>query len=344
MRTRLTSIALAAVAILALTSGGPASAATVGGITTLFNTPTNNIVIQMATVDLINAAPKGSYVRMAMYHLTMASVGDALSTAYARGVHIQMVLDPSAGVSPVVQKLRALLGSDPARTDFAVFFAPKGAIMHNKFVLFSNPMMVVDSTANFTNTRTWNGAVIVRDHPAYYKSYTTRFSLLAHAKVGTFTTALDNDVKSYLFPQPETSDAWVGILRSVKPQGAHIDIAMFNFTDQKLADQLNSMAAHGTRIRVAYTNLVAKLSAKISKRSYSPTAQVFVHSKELILHGSYSGTGGPYQVWLGSTNFTLAGIHHNAENTTRVSGQAIWTKFDTNFGQIFTYKASPYAA
>jgi phosphatidylserine/phosphatidylglycerophosphate/cardiolipin synthase-like enzyme len=335
MRTKLIGVALAAVGLGVVLAGGTPASAAGNTITTFFNSPTDNLVIQNATIDLIKAAPKASYIRMAMYHLTMASVGDALTAAHARGVHVQMVLDTSAVTSPVVAKLTTLLGSDPAKTDFVVLYSPPGAIMHNKFVLFSSPMMVVDSTANFTSTHTWNGAIVAHGYPVYYKSYVTRFVLLAHKMAGTFTMTPDGNLKSYFFPEPKGDDAWVGILKNFAPKGARIDIAMYNFTDQDLADKLNYMAAHGTHIRIASTNLLVTLSPAIVQRHYSEASGVFVHAKELIVHGTYNGTAGSYQLWLGSTNFTHTGINHNAENTTRVSDRTTWNKFEANFNMIF---------
>ena len=161
-------LAVAAAALSALTTAvvlaaPPASAAVADGA--VFNNPlvaAEQYRIRDHVRTLINGAPAGSTITIAMYHFRDTAVAADLIAAKNRGANVRMVVDYSDAAQAAVTTLISALGSDRTKASFLVLCTQNAAcignagtpIMHNKFFLFSSTSgsanVVVQSSANLT--------------------------------------------------------------------------------------------------------------------------------------------------------------------------------------------------
>jgi phosphatidylserine/phosphatidylglycerophosphate/cardiolipin synthase-like enzyme len=188
------------------------------GVTTFFNIQPSQGVSspnQTAIVDelntLIDAVPSGQVIRVNEFHMNDQSVVDHLLGACARGVHVRVVLDHDATISNTIyNNLAAVLGTNDAASSWVIRCAEteqgclsqvSTAIMHNKFVLFSQTgtasNVILQTSANLDSSTTsesgnaqWNNAVvIVPSNATIYTSYQTYFVRLGNAE----SLSADND-------------------------------------------------------------------------------------------------------------------------------------------------------
>ncbi|MFF8280435.1 phosphatidylserine/phosphatidylglycerophosphate/cardiolipin synthase family protein [Streptomyces lateritius] len=249
-RLRIGALAAALLATTLTVSATPAGAET-AGVTTqaVFNNPIGAEDEQRAIVnkqiELINGAPAGSRIRLAMYYATDPALPDALVAAHQRGVQVQAIFDIKATEVPKepghpipkVQwdKLVAALGTDKSRTSWVMhcgtnrgcvgtraYGAPiVYAIMHNKFLLLSEtlgtPRVVVQSSANLHNGRDgakgWNNALVLAGNDAIYSAYDGYFDDMAARRSNTdyYTTGrpplASGNAKIHFYPRAATSDS-----------------------------------------------------------------------------------------------------------------------------------------
>ncbi|GHH43076.1 phospholipase D-like domain-containing protein [Streptomyces candidus] len=279
--SRLCAIAAALLAITLPVSAAPAGAEP-AEVTTqaVFNNPIGTAAQRWAIVnkqvELVDGAPAGSRIRVAMYYAKEGTFPAALIKAHARGVHVQAIFDHKvvAENQAPYANLVAALGSDTTKQSWAIncgsgrgcvgtrAMNDVSAIQHNKFVLFTEtrgtPRVVVQSSANLNDgrdgTKGWNNALVLAGNDGIYRAYDSYFDDLAarRANDNYYDTGrpplASGNAKIHFFPRAATSDSvFYGdpsedtvstILDNVKCHGNSV---------------VGTTDSHRTRIRVSMT-------------------------------------------------------------------------------------------
>ncbi|MEV0425624.1 phosphatidylserine/phosphatidylglycerophosphate/cardiolipin synthase family protein [Micromonospora sp. NPDC049836] len=356
---------LAAVAIL--TPAAPASAAVTSGA--VFNNPTV-VGQQYAIVDhlqrLIEGAAAGSTIRVAMYHFSLARTADQLAAAYDRGVRVQIVLDGQSRAYPAVTGLVGKLGTNRANGSWVTICTTGGAcignlgtpIMHNKFFLFSDTLgaanVLVQSSANLTvdnAERYWNNAVTLVGNTAVYNAYLTYHRDLADQRKTSnyYRTESSGTVKSYFFPRAGTTqdtDTIYNMLNEnvtctgnsstgTETGRTIIRIGMWYFSRNPIARKLRELADQKCWVEVVYTDSDADVPTILSGhdriRLYRINGTYIVHSKYLLIEGTYAGLKDTKWVMTGSHNYSNAALRENDEALVRVQSTTIHDQYRSNF-------------
>ncbi|MFI2661779.1 phospholipase D-like domain-containing protein [Micromonospora carbonacea] len=354
-----------AAALLAPTT--PAVAAVTSGA--VFNNPTvasQQYAIVEHVQRLIQGAASGSTIRVAMYHFTLTRVSNDLSAAYDRGVHVRVVVDSQSRSYPAVTGLIAKLGTNRAAaswvtvctTDRACIGNLNTPIMHNKFFLFSDTLgstnVLVQSSANLTNDnaeRYWNNAVTIVGNTAVYNSYVTYHGDLA-AQVKNndyYRTTSSGTAKSYFFPRAGTTqdtDTIYNMLNeNVTCEGntstgtetgrTIIRIGMWHFSRNPIATKLRELADQKCWVEVVYTETDTDvrniLSGHDRIKLYQITGDYIVHSKYMLIEGTYDGQKDTKWAVTGSHNYSNAALRENDEALLRIQSATIHDQYRSNF-------------
>ncbi|MFG1899240.1 phospholipase D-like domain-containing protein [Micromonospora carbonacea] len=359
---------LAAAALLAPAT--PAVAAVTSGA--VFNNPTvasQQYAIVEHVQRLIQGAASGSTIRVAMYHFTLTRVSNDLSAAYDRGVNVRVVVDSQSRSYPAVTGLIAELGTNRAAaswvtvctTDRACIGNLNTPIMHNKFFLFSDTLgstnVLVQSSANLTNDnaeRYWNNAVTIVGNTAVYNSYVTYHGDLA-AQVKNndyYRTTSSGTAKSYFFPRAGTTqdtDTIYNMLNeNVTCEGntstgtetgrTIIRIGMWHFSRNPIATKLRELADQKCWVEVVYTETDTDvrniLSGHDRIKLYQITGDYIVHSKYMLIEGTYDGQKDTKWAVTGSHNYSNAALRENDEALLRIQSATIHDQYRSNFWNL----------
>ncbi|MCW3814050.1 phospholipase D-like domain-containing protein [Micromonospora sp. DR5-3] len=199
LRRAIASIVASACLLAAGLSVDVAPAVAVPTTTAVFNNPlgtaAEKAAIQTRLVELIDGAPAGSRIRMAMFYATDATVPNALIAAKNRGVNVQVIFNDNDSAKAPYAALVTALGTNLSAASW-ILFCPAGrgcignrvlstveSINHNKFFLFSSTQgasnVVVQSTANLHTGRDglggWNAALVLVGNTAIYNAYSGYF-------------------------------------------------------------------------------------------------------------------------------------------------------------------------
>ncbi|WDZ83770.1 phospholipase D-like domain-containing protein [Micromonospora cathayae] len=361
----LATVGLAAATFLA--PGSPAVAAVTSGA--VFNNPTV-AGQQYAVVEhlqaLIRGAATGSTIRVAIYHFSLTRVSDDLIAAHDRGVNVRVVVDSESRDYPAVTSLTGRLGSNRANPSWVTVCTSGRAcigdlgtpIMHNKFFLFSNTSgstnVLVQSSANLTNAnaeRYWNNAVTLVGNTAVYDAYAAYHSDLA-AQVKNndyYRTTSSGNAKSYFFPRAGTTqdtDTIYNMLdENVTCEGntstgtetgrTIIRIGMWYFSRNPIATKLRELADRKCWVEVVYTDSDADVPAILSGhdriRLYRISGDYIVHSKYMLIEGTYAGQRDTKWVMTGSHNYSNAALRENDEALLRIQSATIHDQYRSNF-------------
>ncbi|MFV2117911.1 phospholipase D-like domain-containing protein [Streptomyces sp. Act-28] len=251
-----------------------------------------------------------------------------------------------------------------------------GAINHNKFLLFSSTggadRVVVQTSANLTNTQRtdlFNNAVTIVD-AGLYDNYLAYFGdLLAH---GTSTgtdhyyrtpTSATGPYKTYFFPRRESSpkapdddaatDTVKLVLDNVGCAGGatRVRVAANLFTRDEVAAKLVELHRAGCAVHLAYDGGGSMGSAVAGVLAGRLTAQaacdepraggtpVRLHSKYLLVEGTYNGRTGRKIVFTGSHNYTYPALRANDETLLKIDDAALYDRFEADHRHLMSYCA-----
>ncbi|MBE1491421.1 phospholipase D-like domain-containing protein [Plantactinospora soyae] len=368
LRRTVGSVAAAALLLAGLVlPSAPAAGAVASGA--VFNNPTV-AAEQYRIVDhvrgLVQGAPAGSTISIAMYHWTSTTVADDIVAAHNRGVNVRLVLDYLSEQYPAVDTMRAALGTNRANRSWLTFCTQGAAcignagspIMHNKFYLFSSTSgsanVVVQSSANLTvsnATAYWNNAVTLVGNTGLYTAYLDYFDdLAAKAKNSDYyRTVGSGNAKAYFFPRAgsdKTSDTIYNMLNeNVTCEGnttvgtetgrTMIRIGMWYFSRNGIAEELRALADQKCWIEVVYTTMDADVLSILSGHPrivlYRIGGDHIVHSKYMLIEGTYAGTRNSKWVMTGSHNYTTAALRENDEALLRIESAPIHDQYRSNF-------------
>lgn len=316
---RLLSVAATAACLVAgmLAGSAPAAAAT---LTTqaIFNDPGGSASAQSAIVDkvveLIDAAPAGSRVRMSMFYADDVRIPNALIAAHQRGVNVQVIFSYKETGETLWSSLTGALGTDRSKASYAIT-CPENrgcvgnrklstvySINHNKFFLFSSTEgasdVVVQSSANLHNgrdgTKGWNNALILPGNAGIYNAYSGYFDDLA-----TMTTnnnyydtgrppVASGDAKIHFFPRQESSGANVYRDPTEDTIETVLDhISCFGNTKVGTADNHRTVIRVNTHI-FSRPYLATKLAALDAAGCYVEVVENFAAGDTGLAHESLS--------------------------------------------------------
>ncbi|MFI8966223.1 phospholipase D-like domain-containing protein [Streptomyces sp. NPDC053493] len=320
-----------------------------------------------AVTDALGAAKtRGVNIRVIVDHTTVTMTGGEYDHLVARlgtdRTQGSWVFACPAG--------RGCIGSRqiPGDTD--------GAINHNKFWLFSETGgakdVVVQTSANMTGvqrTDLFNNAVTIVDTGLYgiYQDYFT--DLLAHGSSGSglshyYKTPASGPYKAYFFPRKEAtgttydSDASTDTVKLILDNvgcagGTQVRMAANLFTRDEVASKLVALKNAGCTVILAHDGAPGSMSAgvesvvsgKLSQRVQcyedrgTGVAKAGLHSKYLLVEGTYDGVAGRKLVWTGSHNYTYPALRANDETLLKIDNAALYDQFKANHQYLMTYCA-----
>ncbi|MGE3668387.1 MAG: phosphatidylserine/phosphatidylglycerophosphate/cardiolipin synthase family protein [Polyangiaceae bacterium] len=324
----------------------------------------NDTTIEAKLGELAKAAAPGSQIRISLYHWSRQAIAYRFVDAQKAGVDVRVVLDPTnkndqgddwAGVATLKSELPSghVTVCNESAGQGACIGSDTG-INHNKFFLFSelndgSKHVVVQSSANLTTTQLHkhNNLVIIRDDKALYDAYLSYWTdLQAQQQDLNYYRSFDGDTgtKAYFYPRA-SGDTILGVLDNVTcDAGTTIRVAMAFFTTgrSEIADKLVSKQQQGCAVTVVLDqeNLSSGVASTLKSGGVSlyvfPTGSAGegLHSKILIIHGTYTGTANRGLVWTGSHNYTGPALRGNDEALLKLDDPEVYAAFDANFAAI----------
>ncbi|MFF0741041.1 phospholipase D-like domain-containing protein [Streptomyces sp. NPDC004111] len=243
-----------------------------------------------------------------------------------------------------------------------------GSINHNKFWLFSETggtkNVVVQASANMTSlqrTDLFNNAVTIVD-AGLYGIYQKYFADLATRQVNNdyYQTPSSGAYKTYFFPRKEaagkkwnddaSTDTVSLILGNVDcAAGTEVRVAANLFSRREVAEKLVSMKTAGCKVLLAgdggtsmSEDVTKILSGKLTERVECAEARpgknpVGLHSKYVLVNGSYEGKTGRKLVFTGSHNYSYAALRANDETLLKIDNAALYDQFKENHVKIMSY-------
>ncbi|MGS2591386.1 phospholipase D-like domain-containing protein [Streptomyces hebeiensis] len=229
--------------------------------------------------------------------------------------------------------------------------------------------VVFQTSANLTTTqrkRYYNNAVTVPDAGsglyAAYRAYWGDLRDKGSAGSGTdnyYLTQQSGPYKTYFFPRKETSgtydtnpgtDTVVSLLKNVDcADGAtQIRIGMYAFTRVQVADKLVELKKAGCRVDVVHngesgnigTKVQSALTGKITTLSRcagtfvdsdGAAQAIGIHSKYMLIEGTYLGGTKRKLVFTGSHNYTFPNLRANDETLLKIDNAAVYDSYKANF-------------
>ncbi len=315
---------------------------------------------------LVNAAKRGVAVKVIVDNYTLGLDGTEYPT-----------LETGLGTDRSAASWVLACPANRACIADRVLSGSTGGIDHNKFFLFSQvdgaSNVVVQTSANMTTTQRqdlFNNAVTLTDAGIYtsYKTYFGDLETYGAKSTGLtdyYTTTTSGPYKTYFFPRHEKSgttfntdpstDTIKLILDNVScTGGTQIRVAMYAFTRTQVAQKLVDLQAAGCTVTLAFDghsdpdgtphlppSVESIVSGKLAQRvecDDGPTG-IGVHSKYLLIQGTYDGTANRKIVFTGSHNYTYGALRANDETLLKVDDAAVYDQYKANHDELMDYCA-----
>lgn len=275
--------------------------------------PDRNCSTEMCKEILNNINSAKTSIDFAIYgYSSVPSIENAIKNAKARGVKIRLVYDidsTGGNIYPNTNELVKLVGN--AKSD--ALSKEKSAIMHNKFYIFDNKIVITGS-ANLSHTDMSgynSNAIIVIKSAEVANIYTEEFNQMYEGKFHSNKILTENTSGIYFSPQNKTIQNT--ILPLIRNSKNYIYIPAFLISHKEMVSELIQAKNRGVDVRIITDALNA--SAKYSKVRELRAAGMPVkienyagkmHSKTMIIDDKY--------LILGSMNFSKSGESKNDEN------------------------------
>ncbi|WP_203335814.1 hypothetical protein [Nocardioides limicola] len=301
----------------------------------LVNNPTGKPLARKVVLDRVTRVVRnteaGAEVRIATRHLQYPPLYRAIRDAYARGVHVKMIVD-AAGTTSHEAILINLLGTDTEANSFvnqcAGACGTSSGRLEAAYVTASRTgaaqqlVVQLPGMLHATAQRTLTDAFIAND-PALYQRFLAAFdtavagddqpSAARGLAAGSYRVAFrprtdtDRDVMRVALNQ-------VACRRSTSPRTANgrTDVFVSSARIQgprgrELSQKLAQLAGQGCRVRVVATK-IAKQPRKMLRAAGVPARTAKVSSNLLVVDGHYEGTRNNQVAWAGSQVWNNAGL------------------------------------
>lgn len=268
----------------------------------------------IATIDAAQTS-----IHIAAFETNLTPVAEALIRAQARGVDVRWITDDENGIDADGEAGRgqfALLedAGIPLRDDL------RGALMHNKFIIFDDHIVWTGSM-NLTTNDVYrnNNNVVVIESPEVAAVYEAEFAEMWAGQFGPSSPAqsgqdvLDRNGRPFIIrfaPEDEPLDALVQLAGLAEHS---IRFMAFSFTHDALGATLRERAAAGVDVRgifetfgseTIYSELTPLVCAGIDARQDGNAGML--HHKVIVIDDTVVVTG--------SLNFSNNAADSNDEN------------------------------
>ncbi|PZG15272.1 phospholipase D-like domain-containing protein [Nonomuraea aridisoli] len=327
------------------------------------------VAIVRTLCGLVKQTPAGASIQVA--HFVMSGTAGSefaaeLVKAHRRGVDVRVIVDGDRRGSAVAAQLAAELGTDvgarswlhvctgPMSGGTAACIGDKG--QHNKFYLFSQAGdasdVVVQSSANLTDlnsTTYWNNAVVLPGNKRLYAAYDAYFADLAAERKNldyfraVRTGARGGSVRAQFFPKAG-GDPVVDDLAKVSCGGTTIRVGMSEWDASRvaIAERLRDLAAGGCDVKIVYgimddevkAVLEAEPRIELSALGSGGALPGRIHSKYLLVEGSYDGDHDAHWVFTGSHNYNETSLRRNDETLLRLNDRDVYRQYVANFDRM----------
>ncbi|MEV0620599.1 phospholipase D-like domain-containing protein [Nonomuraea sp. NPDC050404] len=315
---------------------------------------------------LVRQTPAGASIQIA--HFVMSGTAGTefaaeLLEAHRRGVQVRVVLDGDERGAAVAAQLAAGLGTDttagswlhvctgPMSGGTAACIGNKG--QHNKFYLFSRTGrasdVVVQSSANLTDLNSstyWNNAAVLTGDRRLYAAYDSYFADLAAERknLDYYRVVQTRSARAYFFPKAEGDPIVDQLGRVSCRRGTTIRVGMSEWDAYRvaIAERLRDLAGDGCRVQVVYgiaaeevkTVLTANPRIELSTLGSGSALPGRIHSKYLLIEGSYDGDRDAHVVLTGSHNYNETSLRRNDETLLRLKDRNIYRQYVANFDRM----------
>ena len=161
--------------------------------------------------------------------------------------------------------------------------------------------------------------------------------------------------KAYFFPRHESpgtqyntdpsTDTIKLILDNVScTGGTQIRVAMYQFERTQVAQKLVDLKNAGCLVYLASDATTGGMTTAVTNILYGKLTQRVecdeapngrgVHSKYLLINGTYDGTPGRKLVFTGSHNYTWGALRANDETLLKIDNSSIYDQFKLNHDQL----------
>ena len=341
----------------------------------LFNYPipgAPDLTITDRLVGLIDGTPAGESIVASWFVIQPNHpVLDALLRAYSRGVRVRIVLDSgdgqkakkNAAVDAAYARLAETLGTSGdsfARQCVRSCITDEpDSINHNKFAAFSatggSQHVTFQGTGNLradgSGDSAYNAAVILRGDRVTYEQFIGYFEdLYTERRVtkdnydGYRRPLPSGSVTAHFFPRTDKTDTLSGYLRTTNCtwQPTTVRVMAPFFSRKRVRNTLRNMASAGCNVQVLARqdtmtrDFCERLEPAFVKIAPAPTKdRVTIHSKYVLVDGSYNGGLDQRITWVGSHNLTDNALERNDETFMQFSDPAVSTAFSGNWDRLW---------
>jgi phosphatidylserine/phosphatidylglycerophosphate/cardiolipin synthase-like enzyme len=279
-------------------------------------------------------------VELAVYHLDLWSIRDALIRAHRRGVIVRVVVDSDNKLDQEIRELE--------QAGIAVLGDRRESLMHHKFVIIDS-LDIWTGSMNFTV----NGAYRNNNHLIRIQSKEIALNYLQE-----FNEMYDRDAFGALslpdtpFPRVEVENTLVEtmfspedhvvfrILELIKEAEQRIEILSFTLTHDAIADALLQQSLSGIDVvGVVEASMIDQTGSDVERlREAGLDIRLMdqdglMHHKVIVLDGK--------RVLLGSYNFSRSAEERNDENVLIVHHPSIAEEFRKEFLKLYQRAENP---
>ncbi|GGP37828.1 phospholipase D-like domain-containing protein [Streptomyces melanogenes] len=246
----------------------------------------------------------------------------------------------------------------------------------NVVVQTSANMSGTQRTDLFNNAVTLVDAGLYANYQAYFDDQVTDGSsgTSNNTYYSTPISSTNPNYKTYFFPRKETSgttystdpatDTVKLILDKVTcsaTQHSEVRMAANLFYRDQIATKLASMVDAGCKVYLAAdanpngggtgvpsmgktveSILYGQLTARVECWETPPaghTTNIGIHSKYLLVNGTYEGVANEKVVWTGSHNYSWQALRSNDETILKINDDAVYDQFKANHDTLMSYCA-----
>ncbi|MEV6153273.1 phospholipase D-like domain-containing protein [Nonomuraea sp. NPDC052129] len=338
----------------------------------VFNDPVGGdpTAIVRRLCGLIHQTPAGARIQVAHFVMSGQAGTDfagELIKAHQRGVEVRVILDGDTRGATVATQLATALGTDISASSYlhvctgppsggtAACVGSKG--QHNKFYLFSRTGgvsdVVVQSSANLTDLNSatyWNNAVVLPRDKKLYRAYDSYFQDLAAERKNPdyYRSTTTRSGQAWFFPRAgmdATTDTVAEHLAKVRcTPGTQIRVGMSEWDTYRIAipEKLRDLAAQGCSVKIVYgimadevkQLLLAEPRIELRTLGTGDALPGRIHSKYLLIEGSFEGHAHARVVLTGSHNYIESSLRRNDETLLRLDDQAMYRQYVANFERL----------
>lgn len=298
---------------------------------TFFNFPPDPVNLKKSVMDIISSARES--IHICIYSLNDDDVISLLKLKSTQGVDVKIVMEGENYVENI-KRLSALdVIADPL----------DNGLMHSKYIITDGRYVWFGST-NLTDAgfyRDFNNSMIF-ESPELADIFERDFQKM---RAGYFESSKDDESANiladgvrmdvYFSPSEKTFNS---ILKRLKNAKSEVDVAIYSFSDPRIAFVLSALDERGVRVRI-----LADESWNSSSYSFIPEMKEFSFVKKYhlstgLFHHKYiiiDPKGTDPVVITGSYNLTLSAERKNDEDVVVIFSKDVALKYLDNFETLY---------